>query len=146
MALVICQECGKQISDKAKFCVHCGCPLELAQHQGKLFIKTAKSLSSVTGPSGECIPYTIYFYTTQGELLTSLPNGATTQLDIKEPITIYASYAPPKMQGKARVKRECSDALFIPNDSTTRLYVTYQVVGFMSPKLRLNKVEIIDSE
>lgn len=26
MALINCTECGKQISDKAEFCPHCGCP------------------------------------------------------------------------------------------------------------------------
>jgi len=30
MALVSCQECGKQISDKASACPGCGCPLEVA--------------------------------------------------------------------------------------------------------------------
>lgn len=28
MALVMCPECGKEISDKASYCIHCGCPLE----------------------------------------------------------------------------------------------------------------------
>lgn len=27
MALIICSECGKEISDKASACVHCGCPV-----------------------------------------------------------------------------------------------------------------------
>lgn len=26
MALIICPECGKEISDKAISCPHCGCP------------------------------------------------------------------------------------------------------------------------
>jgi DNA-directed RNA polymerase subunit M/transcription elongation factor TFIIS len=28
MALIYCQECGKEISNKAKACIHCGCPTE----------------------------------------------------------------------------------------------------------------------
>lgn len=28
MALIICPECGKEISDKAKACIHCGFPLD----------------------------------------------------------------------------------------------------------------------
>ena len=28
MALIKCNECGKEISDKAKVCVNCGCPIE----------------------------------------------------------------------------------------------------------------------
>ena len=31
MALIICPECGKEISDKAKCCIHCGYPLEEMQ-------------------------------------------------------------------------------------------------------------------
>ena len=27
MALIKCPECGKDISDKANACIHCGCPL-----------------------------------------------------------------------------------------------------------------------
>jgi len=29
MSLIICKECGKEISDKAKQCIHCGCPVEI---------------------------------------------------------------------------------------------------------------------
>lgn len=29
MALIKCNECGKEISDKATICIHCGCPVEL---------------------------------------------------------------------------------------------------------------------
>lgn len=28
MALIKCSECGKEISDKSKTCIHCGCPIE----------------------------------------------------------------------------------------------------------------------
>ena len=27
MALIVCPECGKEISDKSEVCIHCGCPL-----------------------------------------------------------------------------------------------------------------------
>ena len=27
MALIKCPECGKEISDKASACIHCGCPI-----------------------------------------------------------------------------------------------------------------------
>lgn len=29
MALVMCPECGKEISDKASYCIHCGCPIQI---------------------------------------------------------------------------------------------------------------------
>ena len=28
MSLIICSECGKEISDKSSVCIHCGCPIE----------------------------------------------------------------------------------------------------------------------
>lgn len=33
MALINCPECGKQISNKAKFCIHCGYPLEFLESE-----------------------------------------------------------------------------------------------------------------
>ena len=32
MALIKCPECGKEVSDKALTCVHCGCPLVKKNH------------------------------------------------------------------------------------------------------------------
>ena len=29
MAMIKCKECGNEISDKAKTCVHCGCPISI---------------------------------------------------------------------------------------------------------------------
>lgn len=33
MALIKCPECGKEISDKASACIHCGCPIQQEQVQ-----------------------------------------------------------------------------------------------------------------
>jgi len=35
MALINCSECGKEISDKSKTCIHCGNPLETHGNEGK---------------------------------------------------------------------------------------------------------------
>lgn len=32
MALILCEECGKQISDKATTCPGCGCPMVVTRH------------------------------------------------------------------------------------------------------------------
>ena len=32
MALIKCPECGKEVSDKALTCIHCGCPLVEKNH------------------------------------------------------------------------------------------------------------------
>ncbi|MEM5768616.1 MAG: zinc ribbon domain-containing protein [Bacillota bacterium] len=31
MALIRCAECGKELSDKAEVCIHCGCPIQSGQ-------------------------------------------------------------------------------------------------------------------
>lgn len=33
MALIQCPECGKELSDKARRCPHCGCPAKMSQQQ-----------------------------------------------------------------------------------------------------------------
>lgn len=35
MALIKCKECGKEMSDKAKVCPHCGCPFAMAKEVNK---------------------------------------------------------------------------------------------------------------
>lgn len=44
MALIKCPECGKEISDKAKSCPHCGCPIEASPDNLKLFPREEKVL------------------------------------------------------------------------------------------------------
>lgn len=36
MSLILCEECGREISDKAKSCPHCGAPIEIAEKQGEI--------------------------------------------------------------------------------------------------------------
>lgn len=43
MALIKCSECGKEISDKATSCIHCGCPIEKPKRTVKI-IKTGALL------------------------------------------------------------------------------------------------------
>lgn len=35
MALIKCSECGKEISDKAKVCMNCGCPIRKEKKKKK---------------------------------------------------------------------------------------------------------------
>lgn len=44
MALIKCKECGKEISDKATACIHCGCLIEI---NGKNNIKADKNKSVI---------------------------------------------------------------------------------------------------
>lgn len=42
MALIKCSECGKEISDKSKNCIHCGCPINKEKITHKEKIETKK--------------------------------------------------------------------------------------------------------
>lgn len=35
MALIKCEDCGKDVSNKAKACIHCGCPIEIKKEEKK---------------------------------------------------------------------------------------------------------------
>lgn len=55
MALIKCSECGKEISDKSKTCIHCGCPVEnetkyYCEECGKEILKTDKVCSNCGCP------------------------------------------------------------------------------------------------
>lgn len=39
MAMIKCSECGKEVSDKAKVCMNCGCPVESMTPDGTIRIK-----------------------------------------------------------------------------------------------------------
>ena len=33
MALILCKECNREISDKAEICPHCGCPVKESKNK-----------------------------------------------------------------------------------------------------------------
>lgn len=38
MALINCEECGKEVSDKANFCPNCGCPVKDNKEESKVIV------------------------------------------------------------------------------------------------------------
>ena len=57
MALVICPECGKQFSDKAKACPECACPIEYVQAKQKSAEKSKNTKRVVKMPAPVGIKY-----------------------------------------------------------------------------------------
>lgn len=60
MALIKCSECGKEISDKAPACIHCGCPMDLLKKSSSN-IQVTKSMKKTGG-----MPYTIKIFDCNG--------------------------------------------------------------------------------
>lgn len=48
MSLIICSECGKEISDKSSACIHCGCPIHIDKdnNTSKIFTYSCKKCIS----------------------------------------------------------------------------------------------------
>lgn len=52
MALIKCEECGKEVSDKAESCIHCGCPVTKVVTQEGPSCPKCNSLDIVTDTKG----------------------------------------------------------------------------------------------
>lgn len=59
MSLIICPECGKEISDKATACIFCGCPITKGEnsHTSKKYIYMCMSTSCLSNPFKEFDEY-----------------------------------------------------------------------------------------
>lgn len=58
MALIKCSECGKEISDKASSCPHCGCPVEISIVEAPTEVESEESDFVVSEPEEEKIEKT----------------------------------------------------------------------------------------
>ena len=54
MALIICPECGKEVSDKAPACIHCGFPFaaQKTNDDAQIICPKCGSNQVTTGPRG----------------------------------------------------------------------------------------------
>lgn len=46
MAMIKCPECGQEISDKAKKCIHCGADIKLLNNKGKFCSECGKEIQN----------------------------------------------------------------------------------------------------
>ena len=56
MALIKCADCGKEISDKAKACIHCGCPVDVSAQKAADPQKSAGEQNG-NGSHGLSVPF-----------------------------------------------------------------------------------------
>lgn len=40
MALIKCEDCGREVSDKASVCIHCGCPISISQETQSIKVES----------------------------------------------------------------------------------------------------------
>lgn len=125
MALVKCEECGNNVSDKASSCIHCGSPIFNSNNSGNIKIKCkylngaifkAKVVNSSTG-----------------EELASIPQNGVVSFKIDKNINVDISY-PMYKSTSGTLKFEGS-----------HFYEISATTGFLLAKLVFNEVSNIDS-
>ena len=120
MALIKCEDCGKEVSDKAQSCIHCGCPM--AKRTGDVLIHF-----SVTNKSQLIFQKCAIYEHPTDEVLAEGRQNQTLSINISTPTEIYLS-----------VKNYKKCAPFIVN-AGDRFNVRYTFMG----KLLVEKVDII---
>ena len=134
MALIQCPECGKEVSDKAKVCIHCGCPIEELTTFGIVRIKCSvlKSPSGFNGNQNVSIM-------TDGKILWEGKSGEIAEIYFDCPTTINVRYHLSLMHYGG----ECSGVI---DPAKSKKYNVSARQGFMSTKLVLQEVDIFDAD
>lgn len=150
MALISCPECGKEISNKAVACIHCGCPINVIT-ESKCIIKATADSSVIEYGTGSC---EIGVYDSEGNEITSLRTGSTVSFSVEKEMDVCVRYKKMWISStlgmdvlpQVRKKLESNMVKVIPNKKTY-LQISYisQFV-FLQPKLHLSEVGMIDSE
>ncbi len=79
--LIKCPDCEKEISDKAKICINCGCPVAELLVYGTVKIKIPENLSDVWG--GSFSSQKAVIYNSSGEVLWEGIHGETAVFKIR---------------------------------------------------------------
>lgn len=93
MPLIKCPDCGREISDKAKSCIHCGCPIE-------------KSDSHVTvyGIRQNALLFATIKLYVDNQLVAKIPRGEKYELSITKECTLMAKCGINPSKAKYNVK------------------------------------------
>lgn len=134
MAMIKCPECGNQVSDKAKMCIHCGCPIEQISPSGSVRIK----LSAVDTRDGLNGHQKVSIFSGAKTLWTGR-TGEVAELYFDGPTNIMVKYHLSPMHYGG----ECSGTI---NPAKSRKYNVSSRAGFFSTKLILQQVDVIDAD
>lgn len=132
MALIKCPECGKEISDKAASCIHCGCPIEDVATGGGVRIKIPNNI--VEGIVGLFSSRRAAVNDANGKLLWEGQHGENAKFFIDEPtqVTIELGGWGNPVSGTVEPKKK---------------YAFVQDMGMhMLATFRITEVDIIDAE
>ena len=133
MALIECPECGKQISDKAKACIHCGCPIDDLSPGGTVKIKLSPVKTFLSGKQRVTILAWGYKTLWEGEV------GEVAEIYFDGPTDITVQYHLSAMHFGG----ECTGVI---DPAKSKKYNVSSRVGAFSTKLVLQPVDVIDAD
>jgi len=149
MALIKCPECGKDISDRAPACIHCGCPIQGQKSESKLIIKALRhpNEQKIIGYSFGVPMYgkstEIYICSTDGRCIAELMTGQSTTIDINSNLEIYASFYPIGKKGPFGLgEKTKSNIVQVYAGQLTKIQIGYSYGNLT--KIILNKVNEFD--
>ena len=132
MALIKCPDCGQDVSDKAKVCIHCGCPLAEIDPSGPVRIKMPNNVS--TGFASLLSAKQATVYDSRQKVLWRGKHGENASFTISEPTKITID-----LGGWAN-PLECTV-------TPKRKYTLVQDLGVhMLATYRITEVDVIDSD
>ena len=133
MAMIKCPECGKEVSDKAKTCPNCGCPIENISPSGTVQIKVSP-LNSSSGFNGNQ-KVSIF---SGAKTLWEGNVGDVAELFFDGPTSVTVKYHLSLMHYGG----ECSGTI---DPSKSRKYNVSARQGIMSTKIVLQPVDVFDA-
>ena len=134
MALIKCPECGSEISDKAKMCPRCGCPVEEMNPNRPVMIKLC-TLKAPTGLNGDQKVSIIW----EGQTIWVGTAGQVVELIFEQPTTITVKYHLSLMHYGG----ECTGII---DPFKSKKYCVVARQGMMSTKLVLQPVDLFDAD
>lgn len=134
MAMIKCPECGNQVSDRAKACIHCGCPIEELAPSGIVKIK-ASVLKAPTGFNGNQ-KVSIF---AGGKTLWEGNCGEVAELHFDCATNVTVKYHMSLMHYGG----ECSGVI---DPAKSKKYNVSARQGIMSTKLVLQPVDVFDAD
>lgn len=133
MALIKCEECGKEISDKAKVCVNCGCPIEINLTTRKVIIEQKKM-----GFIGSGVEIYVYI---DNKMVGKTKSGMRLELDLpigKHNISIEMP-TDQASQVSTNISKDGKD--FIIEETTNSVHIiTYIKLGFVSGTCNIESI------
>ena len=126
MALIKCPECGRDVSDKAQSCIHCGCPLAAVNPSGLVTV-------AVNGPG--MVKMYIFDMNTGKELWCG-NNGEVARFNVEKETEI-------SVIGSMERKHPERGAKAVVRGG--RRYEYKCIQSFFSVKYVINEIDVIDS-